>query len=94
LNIGSFFQNLSGHTGVLKGKEKLSKLDISGPSNPVHVYGIKASATGFEMVNNVSQVRARVLNRSRGHGRVVNFCNAGVVTHELSTGTRIQPRSM
>ncbi len=37
-------------------KEKLSKQDISGPSNMIHVYGIKGSASGFEMVNNSNQV--------------------------------------
>jgi len=30
--------------------------DHSAPSNLVHVSGIKASASGFEMVNNSSQV--------------------------------------
>ena len=45
-------------------KEKLSKHDISTPSNLVHVSGIKASASGFEMINNSSQVDPKIAGNS------------------------------
>ena len=41
-------------------KEKLRKQDISAPSNMVHVMGIRGSANGFEMVNNMDQMNPEI----------------------------------